>query len=221
MSVIRMIEPPVAPTTEEVWHALVEVLGPRVMSMYELKQINGQRKLYQPRLSGTPPPVEGCEVFVGRLPRDLYEDELVPPFLQIGPIYEVRMMMNFSGTNRGFAFITYFDRETAKKAIRKLDNFPIRWGQAIGVLASINNKRLYFGNLPNFKELRSKLYTFLKENTEGVHQLHLRTHDKGTANAIVTYSSHRAAAMARRALIPVKDFVFGPRAIIDWADPAL
>ncbi|KAK3929301.1 APOBEC1 complementation factor [Frankliniella fusca] len=217
---MSMMEPPNAPTTEEVRNALYKVLGPRIMNCYELKQVNGQRKLeYRARLN-MPPPAEGCEVFVGRLPRDLYEDELVPPFLQVGPIYEVRMMMNFSGTNRGFAFVSYFDRETARKAIKKLDNYPIRWGHSIGVLQSINNKRLYFGNLPPGKEWKTQLLSFLKENTEGVTQVVVRA-QRGCSNAIVTYSSHRAAAMARRALIPIKDYVFGPSCLVDWADPAV
>lgn len=37
--------------------------------------------------------------------------------------------------------------------------------------------------------------------------------------AVVTYESHRQAAMARRALIPIKHEVFGPQVVIDWADP--
>lgn len=58
---------------------------------------------------GAPPP-RGCEVFVGKLPRDMYEDELVPLFETAGTIYEFRLMMEFSGDNRGYAFVMYTNR---------------------------------------------------------------------------------------------------------------
>lgn len=57
-----------------------------------------------------PPPPRGCEVFVGKIPRDMYEDELVPLFERAGRIYEFRLMMEFSGENRGYAFVMYTNR---------------------------------------------------------------------------------------------------------------
>lgn len=61
----------------------------------ELLQANGQRILGPPSDWVGPPPLKGSEVFVGRLPRDLLEDELVPVFERIGKIYQVRIMMDF------------------------------------------------------------------------------------------------------------------------------
>lgn len=57
-----------------------------------------------------PPPPRGCEVFVGKIPRDMYEDELVPLFEKAGTMYEFRLMMEFSGENRGYAFVMYTNR---------------------------------------------------------------------------------------------------------------
>lgn len=57
-----------------------------------------------------PPPPRGCEVFVGKIPRDMYEDELVPLFETAGRMYEFRLMMEFSGENRGYAFVMYTNR---------------------------------------------------------------------------------------------------------------
>lgn len=57
-----------------------------------------------------PAPPRGCEVFVGKIPRDMYEDELVPLFERAGKIYEFRLMMEFSGENRGYAFVMYTNR---------------------------------------------------------------------------------------------------------------
>ena len=57
-----------------------------------------------------PPPPRGSEVFVGKIPRDMYEDELVPVFERAGHIYLFRLMMEFSGENRGYAFVMYTNR---------------------------------------------------------------------------------------------------------------
>jgi len=94
---------------------------------YTIKQENGQRKY-----GGPPPgwndriPGKGCEIFVGKLPRDLYEDELVPVLEKCGQIYELRLMMDFSGNNRGFAFVKYFNQEQAKRALKDLNNHEIK-----------------------------------------------------------------------------------------------
>ena len=49
-----------------------------------MKQENGQRKYTNPALAGTKPE-KGTEIFIGKLPRDLFEDELYPVLEQYGP----------------------------------------------------------------------------------------------------------------------------------------
>ena len=62
---------------------------------YPLKQENGQRRYGPPPdWNDAPAPGRGCEVFVGKLPRDCFEDELVPVFERFGRIYEVRMYLS-------------------------------------------------------------------------------------------------------------------------------
>lgn len=58
-------------------------------------QENGQRKFGPPPDWQGPPPPKGCEIFVGHLPRTVFEDELVPLFSRIGMIYQLRLMMDF------------------------------------------------------------------------------------------------------------------------------
>jgi len=62
-------------------------------SGYPLKQENGQRRYGPPPDWSDPPPGRGCEVFVGKLPRDCFEDEIVPVFERFGRIYEVIMFL--------------------------------------------------------------------------------------------------------------------------------
>lgn len=59
------------------------------------------------------------QVFVGKIPRDLYEDELVPLFEKAGPIWDLRLMMDpLSGQNRGYAFITFCNKDAALEAVK-------------------------------------------------------------------------------------------------------
>ncbi|KAG7236300.1 hypothetical protein INR49_001216, partial [Caranx melampygus] len=53
-----------------------------------------------------------------------------PP--RAGKIYEFRLMLEFSGENRGYAFVMYTNREAAQRAIQMLDNYEIRPGKFIG-----------------------------------------------------------------------------------------
>lgn len=63
-------------------------------------------------------------MFVGKIPRDLYEDELVPLFESAGAIWDLRLMMDpLSGQNRGYAFITYCNKDDAQKAVKLVSTF--------------------------------------------------------------------------------------------------
>ena len=60
--------------------------------------------IYEPLATdweGRDPPGNGCEVFCGKIPRDLYEDELIPLFEKCGTIWDLRLMMDpMTGLNR-------------------------------------------------------------------------------------------------------------------------
>lgn len=62
---------------------------------YRIFQTNGQRKCGPPPDWTGPAPDKGSEVFIGKVPRNCYENELFPLFATIGKIYELRLMMDF------------------------------------------------------------------------------------------------------------------------------
>ncbi|KAJ1216307.1 hypothetical protein NDU88_003911 [Pleurodeles waltl] len=197
--------------------ALMETTG------YNMVQENGQRKFGGPPPGWEgPPPPRGCEVFVGKIPRDMYEDELVPVFERAGKIYEFRLMMEFSGENRGYAFVMYTTKEEAQLAIRMLNNYEIRPGKFIGVCVSLDNCRLFIGAIPKEKK-KEEIFDEMKKVTEGVVDVIVypsatdKTKNRGFA--FVEYESHRAAAMARRKLIPGTFQLWGHTIQVDWADP--
>ncbi|NWQ73680.1 RBM46 protein, partial [Columbina picui] len=166
--------------------ALMEKTG------YNLVQENGQRKFGGPPPGWEgPPPPRGCEVFVGKIPRDMYEDELVPVFERAGKIYEFRLMMEFSG-------------------------------KFIGVCVSLDNCRLFIGAIPKEKK-KDEILNEMKKVTEGVVDVivypNATDKTKNRGFAFVEYESHRAAAMARRRLIPGTFQLWGHTIQVDWADP--
>ncbi|KAG9479606.1 hypothetical protein GDO78_011563 [Eleutherodactylus coqui] len=192
---------------------------------YAMVQENGQRKY-----GGPPPgweglhPPRGCEVFVGKIPRDVYEDELVPVFESVGRIYEMRLMMDFDGKNRGYAFVMYTQKHEAKKAVRELNNYEIRPGRLLGVCCSVDNCRLFIGGIPKMKK-REEILEEISKVTEGVLDVivYASAADKmkNRGFAFVEYESHRAAAMARRKLMPGRIQLWGHQIAVDWAEPEI
>ncbi|XP_043839080.1 APOBEC1 complementation factor isoform X2 [Dromiciops gliroides] len=190
---------------------------------YSLVQENGQRKYGGPPPGwDAAPPERGCEIFVGKLPRDLFEDELIPLCEKFGKIYEMRMMMDFNGNNRGYAFVTFSNKQEAKNAIKQLNNYEIRNGRLLGVCASVDNCRLFVGGIPKTKK-REEILSEMKKVTEGVVDVIVypsaadKTKNRGFA--FVEYESHRAAAMGRRKLLPGRIQLWGHPIAVDWAEP--
>lgn len=189
---------------------------------FNIVQENGQRKFGPPPNWEGPPPCRGCEIFIGKIPRDCFEDELVPVFQTIGGIYEFRLMMDFSGSNRGYAFVMYTNKDDARKAVKDLNNYEIRKGRFLGVCVSVDNCRLFVGGIPKSKQ-KEEILNEMKKVTDAVVDVivYPSAHDK-TKNrgfAFVEYESHRAAAMARRKLIPGRIQLWAHQIAVDWAEP--
>ncbi|XP_039302718.1 RNA-binding protein 47 isoform X2 [Solenopsis invicta] len=190
---------------------------------YELVQENGQRRLTAPEVvRGQRQRGKGAEIFLGRLPRDCYEDELMPLLEQVGRLLELRLMLDFSGSTRGYAFALYEDPRIAREACERLNGHEIRPGHRIGVVKSMDNCRLFFGGVPKNK---TKL-EFLEELTkilDGIVDIYVypnaqnRSLNRGFI--FVEFRDHRAAAMARRKLIPGKVMLWDHEIAVDWADP--
>lgn len=66
------------------------------------------------------------------------EPELVPLLEKYGKIYELRLMMDFSGTNRGYCFVKFYTSEAASRAVAELDNYEIRKGNAMQQLFNMH-----------------------------------------------------------------------------------
>merc|ERR1712001_79270 len=120
---------------------------------YNLDVTTGQRKFGGPPPGWEgEPPSNGCEVFCGKIPRDIYESDLIPLFEKCGTIWDLRLMMDpMTGLNRGFCFTTFTDKSGAKEAVKQLDNYEIKKGKHLKVNISVANLRLFVGNIPKSK----------------------------------------------------------------------
>ena len=190
---------------------------------YELVQENGQRRLTAPELSAdTGDRIKGAEVFIGRLPRDCYEDELMPILQKIGRVLELRLMLDFSGSTRGYAFALFEKPSIASYACRTLDGYEIRPGHKIGVVKSVDNCRLFFGGVPKDKT-KTEFLEELGKMLDGITEIYLypnaqdRSQNRGFI--FVEFKDHRSAAMARRKLIPGRVVLWDHEIAVDWADP--
>uniref|UniRef100_A0A914V8T6 RRM domain-containing protein n=1 Tax=Plectus sambesii TaxID=2011161 RepID=A0A914V8T6_9BILA len=194
-----------------------------VDAQQDIKQENGQRKYGGPPPGWTgPPPPRGCEVFVGKLPRTLYEDKLVPILSRVGVVYELRLMVDFSGSNRGYCFVVYSNPQEAKRACQELNNLEIAAGKHIGVVMSVDNRRLFVGGIPRDRsreEVRKEMEKLTEDVVDVILYPSANDKSKNRGFAFVEYATHRAAAHARKKLIPDRVQLWGQPICVDWAEP--
>ncbi|NWU42888.1 DND1 protein, partial [Hylia prasina] len=187
----------------------------------ELVQINGQRHYGgpPPGWEGGPPPA-GTEVYIARLPQDVYENTLIPLFQSVGKLYEFRLMMTFSGLNRGFAYARYASVQDARRAITTFHRFQLRRGCAIVVCWSTQKRELVVSGLPasmSQQELEARLQVV----TEGIRSVTLRASpcQRQAKLAVLKYRSHKDAALAKKALMEGNLRLGKEGMRVDWLDP--
>ncbi|NXK37841.1 DND1 protein, partial [Piprites chloris] len=184
----------------------------------ELVQINGQRHYGGPPPGwvGDPPPA-GTEVYIGKLPQDLYEDVLIPLFQSVGKLYEFRLMMTFSGLNRGFAYARYSTQRGAREAIATFNNYQVRQGCAIVVCQSTQKRELSVDGLATSVS-QQELEAVLHRATQGVLTvtLHVSPRQRQAKLAVLKYSSHHAAALAKKTLMEGNLRLRGSGIKVEW-----
>eukprot|EP00736_Rhodelphis_marinus_P005518 Rmarinus@m.22079 len=68
-----------------------------------------------------------CSVFVGNMPYDASESELLDIFKVAGPVVHVRIMTDHkTGKSKGYGFVEFRDPETARSALRNLNGHEYR-----------------------------------------------------------------------------------------------
>jgi len=167
---------------------------------------------------------KGSEIFIGKLPKEIFETTLLPLAAQFGDIREFRIMLDSNGFNRGYAFVTYEKRSDASKALKGLNNKEIQRGKLLGVCRSVDNCRLFVGGIPKTK-MKTDILEEMKKVTEGVVNVIVypsaADKSKNRGFAFIEYQTHKQAAQARRKLMPGKIQLWNHQIAVDWAEPEI
>ncbi|GFU04721.1 probable RNA-binding protein 46 [Nephila pilipes] len=181
-------------------------------SDYNISLKNNQRKYGPPSQWLGPAPRRGSEIFIENLPKDTFEEEIVQLCEQYGKIYELCLMLNYSGENYGHCFVTFTNNQEATKAIKGLNNFEIRRLHYIAVCLSLDNCSLFISGI--FKDKNIEIITKeIGPFTDGVYKV------ASSGGAVAYYKSNNFASMAKTKLISESIKLFNCEIIVKWAQP--
>ena len=77
---------------------------------------------------------------------------MVPVFLSAGRLYQIRMMVEFSGANRGYCYVKYANPTEAEEARAKLNSLMVRPGVWMACNKSVDNKKISVKTVPPLKQ---------------------------------------------------------------------
>jgi heterogeneous nuclear ribonucleoprotein R len=164
----------------------------------------------------------GSEVFVNRLPRSAFEDQLVPLFSKCGQIYEMRLMMDYNNMNRRYCYVRYTTEDAANCAIELLNHHFVENGQTLDVQKSYEKNRLFVGNLPRdidretleeaFRQLFPELNKFVMHNR-------ICDGNKNRGFAFLDFGNHETALRAKQQTTPGYMRMWDRDIKIVWAYP--
>jgi Q family heterogeneous nuclear ribonucleoprotein R len=211
------------------------MVGPNEEKVAELLSKTGYQLVVSPRqrMYGNPPPNwsgpepgKGCQLFVGKIPKQFFEDALVPLFDVMGPLYSMRIMMEGppSVLSRGFAFVTYTCAEDAARASKSLDGFEIMKGRFLKVALSEPNCRLFIGNVAKNKsieEIKEHILITIDDIESVIAFQDPNNEKKNRGFCFIDFKSHTSASHHRKRLLAGVDRIFGRVAYVDWADPLI
>lgn len=170
-----------------------------MQSRYSFSQNNGKR-IYGPPHGWTgPPPPKGSEIFIGNLPYDVNEEELMPLCEKFGYIYQttLRVYKKKPEKNKGFAFVMFSNSDEASKAIELLNGFEIRPHHPVTVGKAKDNRRLFLSKLPQNRKIE-EITAEIRRHTAGLIKVFPVEFFPGYVFA--DYESAHAASVALRVL---------------------
>ncbi|CAF0922874.1 unnamed protein product [Rotaria sp. Silwood1] len=192
---------------------------------YKMDITAGQRKYGGPPPDGPERPAANSEVFIGKIPREVFEDELIPICEEAGKIWDLRLMIDpVSGFNKGYCFVTFCSSNDSVKACERLNGYAIRPGKLLKANGSVANLRLFIGNIPKTKS-KEEIHEELSKVVEGVTNVIIYTpadeadKKKNRGFCFVDFDTHKNASVAKRKLGNARVRVFNRDIAVDWADP--
>jgi len=188
-------------------------------------QIHAQKILGPPYDHEGPAPSTGCEVYVRNLPLDPQSvfPDLYDVFKEIGKIYQIRLLVNFSGFLKGFGFVVFYSRSDAEKAIIAIQGHYLRPDKPLHVQLSVDNHILTISNLPGDKsdeDIVAEVKSIAGEDVEEVkvHRVYCaKSKSVPTTTCTIFFGSHRGASNSRRDFLSGKSKLWGQSVLVNWA----
>lgn len=185
---------------------------------YKITQYNGQK--YLQLETECPNGFDSkAEVFVSDLPRNIAIQDLLKFFSRVGTVYTLRLLMDFSGSNRGICYVQYETVLESCEAICCLNDEPIYGEHLVKVKMSFNNRQLILKSIPEWAHenlLKQMLKEYIGYGLKSVSLKHGRFASKNYC--FCTYITHWYAAMAHKKAWPYIN-LHGNMIDVHWAVP--
>lgn len=167
-------------------------------------------------------PENGSEIFVKYLPRNITILDLIPYFHKVGELFQIRLMMAENlKENRGYAYVSYINPTTAKKAVRELRDKTLK-GHQLGFEPSLNNCRIFLGGIPINKTKDEVWQLLMKKGVRKIVDVIMyRSYTKRDQNrgfVFVEFQTHEDAARFRAKYVN-KLILWNSSVVIDWSVP--
>ncbi|CAN4121345.1 unnamed protein product [Withania somnifera] len=167
-------------------------------------------------------PSHGSEVYIGGITPDVSEADVREFCETIGEVTEVRIMKGKDASqNKGYAFVTFRNKELAAKAIKELNNTELK-GRRVKCSAAQAKHRLFIGNVPrNWGE--EDMRTAVTNIGPGVITIELvkdpQNSGRNRGFAFIEYYNNACAEYSRQKMSN-SDFKLDDNApTVSWADP--
>ncbi|XP_010527560.1 PREDICTED: heterogeneous nuclear ribonucleoprotein R [Tarenaya hassleriana] len=184
----------------------------------EMEEEEEEKKKHAELLSLPP---HGSEVYLGGIPTDASEEDLKGFCESVGEVTEVRIMREKeSGDGKGYAFVTFRNKELATEAIERLNNCEFQ-GKRIKCSTTQTKHRLFLGNVP-----RSWTETDIKRAASrigpGVQNIELpkdpQNMGRNRGFAFIEYYNHACAEYAKQKMSDPRFKLDDNAPTVSWAE---
>ncbi|KAL5276894.1 hypothetical protein ACFFRR_002231 [Megaselia abdita] len=186
-------------------------------------QINGRRIRTLDKWLGSPPGSD-CEVYVSRIPRHYDEESIIQAFQRFGQIYEVRFMLDFDKTCRGYCYVRYVDLKSALRAKEVMGHFITENFNTFKVSFSFDKCRLFIGNIPkeiDNQEIESELRHMFPK-IKGIlmrNKIDLPENSKNRGFVFIDFHNHEDALEVKKLTTPGRIRKWDRDLRVVWANP--
>lgn len=139
----------------------------------------------------------------------------MPILSTFGVVLQLRLCVCYSGYNRGFGYVIFKEQYCTTKLIDSLNGLKVRFNHKIYAKLSYKRRELVIKNI--YKCISNEsISRIIKSLTLPINMQFFE--NNSYKNVLLTYATHREAALSRRILY-TEMTRFGPFTSIYWAQP--